>query len=37
LGWRYLYRLLALDRLVELKITFRWDIKLPPAGFRPVA
>lgn len=35
LGWRYLYRLLALDRLVELKIRFRWDIKLPPAGFQP--
>jgi hypothetical protein len=37
LGWRYLYRLLALDRLVELKITFRWDIKLPPAGFQPAS
>lgn len=35
LGWRYLYRLLALDQLVELKICFRWDIKLPPAGFQP--
>ena len=35
LGWRYLYRLLALDRLVELKIRFRWDLKLPPAGFQP--
>jgi hypothetical protein len=35
LGWRYLYRLLALGRLVELKIRFRWDIKLPPAGFQP--
>lgn len=35
LGWRYLYRLLALGRLVELKICFRWDIKLPPAGFQP--
>lgn len=34
LGWRYLYRLLALNRLVELKIGFRWDIKLPPAGFQ---
>ena len=34
LGWRYLYRLLALDRLVEFKIRFRWDIKLPPAGFQ---
>lgn len=37
LGWRYLYRLLALDRLVELKIRFRWDIKLPPAGFQPTS
>jgi hypothetical protein len=35
LGWRWLYRLLALDRLHELKITFRWDFKLPPAGFQP--
>jgi len=34
LGRRYLYRLLALDRLVELKIRFRWDLKLPPAGFQ---
>jgi hypothetical protein len=34
LGWRYLYRLLALDRLVAFKIRFRWDIKLPPAGFQ---
>ena len=35
LGWRWLYRLLALDRLHELKIVFRWDFKLPPAGFLP--
>jgi len=35
LGWRWLYRLLALDRLHELKIVFRWDFKLPPAGFQP--
>jgi hypothetical protein len=35
LGWRWLYRLLALDRLHELEITFRWDFKLPPAGFQP--
>jgi hypothetical protein len=35
LGWRWLYRLLALDRLYELKIVFRWDFKLPPAGFQP--
>jgi hypothetical protein len=36
LGWRWLYRLLALDRLDELKIAFRWDFKLPPPGFQPV-
>jgi len=35
LGWRWLYRLLALNRLQELKIVFRWDFKLPPAGFQP--
>jgi hypothetical protein len=35
LGWRWLYRLLALDRLYELQIVFRWDIKLPPPGFHP--
>jgi hypothetical protein len=35
LGWRWLYRLLALERLHELKIVFRWDFKLPPAGFQP--
>lgn len=35
LGWRWLYRLLALDRLHELQIVFRWDIKLPPPGFHP--
>jgi hypothetical protein len=35
LGWRWLYRLLALDRLNELQIVFRWDIKLPPPGFQP--
>ena len=35
LGWRWLYRLLALNRLHELKIVFRWDFKLPPAGFQP--
>lgn len=35
LGWRWLYRLLALDRLDELKLVFRWDFKLPSAGFQP--
>lgn len=36
LGWRWLYRLLALDRLHELQIVFRWDIELPPPGFQPL-
>jgi hypothetical protein len=35
LGWRWLFRLLALNRLSELKIIFRWDIPLPPPGFQP--
>lgn len=35
LGWRWLYRLLALDRLHEFKMRFSWDFKLPPAGFQP--
>jgi hypothetical protein len=35
LGWRWLYRLLALDRLHELQIVFRWDFELPPPGFQP--
>ncbi len=34
IGWRWLYRLLALNRLRELKIVFRWDFKLPPPGFQ---
>lgn len=34
LGWRWLYRLLALDRLAELQIVFRWDFELPPPGFQ---
>jgi hypothetical protein len=34
-GWRWFYRLLTLDRLDQLKIEFRWDFKLPKAGFRP--
>ena len=34
LGWRWLFRLLALNRLHELRIVFRWDFKLPPAGFQ---
>ena len=35
LGWRWLYRLLALDRLDDIEIVFRWDFKLPPPGFQP--
>lgn len=34
IGWRWLFRLLALNRLPELKIVFRWDFKLPPPGFQ---
>lgn len=37
LGWRWLYRLLALDRLHDLKIVFRWDFTLPKAGFQPAS
>jgi hypothetical protein len=32
LGWRYLFRLLALNRLSELKVRFSWHFKLPPPG-----
>jgi len=35
IGWRYFFRLLALDRLHEFKMVFSWDFKLPPAGFQP--
>jgi hypothetical protein len=35
LGWRWLYRLLALDSLHELQIVFCWDFELPPPGFQP--
>jgi hypothetical protein len=34
LGFRWLFRLLALTRLHEFKIVFRWDFELPPAGFQ---
>ena len=34
LGFRWLLRLLALNRLHEFKIVFRWDIILPPPGFQ---
>ncbi|MCP4460700.1 MAG: transposase [Cytophagales bacterium] len=36
IGWRWLYRLLAFNRLDNLKILFRWDFKLPKPGFQPV-
>jgi hypothetical protein len=32
-GFRWLFRLLALNRLHECKFIFCWDFKLPPAGF----
>jgi hypothetical protein len=35
IGWRWLYRLLALNRLQEFKLRFSWDFKLPAPGFRP--
>lgn len=35
MGWRWLYRLLALDRLEDIEIVFRWDFTLPPPGFQP--
>lgn len=35
IGWRWVYRLLALNRMKEMKIEFRFDFKLPPAGFQP--
>jgi hypothetical protein len=35
IGWRWFFRLLALDRLREYKMVFSWSFKLPPAGFQP--
>lgn len=35
IGWRWLHRLLALNRLQELKIEFSWNFTLPKPGFRP--
>lgn len=35
IGWRWLHRLLALDRLPEFKMVFSWRFTLPKAGFRP--
>lgn len=34
LGWRYLFRLLALNRLTDIKIRFSWHFQLPPPGFQ---
>ena len=34
LGYRYLLRLVALDRLHDFKMFFRWDFTLPPPGFQ---
>lgn len=34
LGWRYLFRLLALNRLADIKIRFSWQFQLPPPGFQ---
>ncbi len=34
LGWRYLFRLLALNRLFELKMRFSWQFQLPPPGYQ---
>lgn len=36
LGWRYLFRLLALNRLTDIKIRFSWQFQLPPPGFQAV-
>ena len=35
IGWRWLQRLLALDRLPEFKMVFSWRFTLPKPGFRP--
>lgn len=35
IGWRCLYRFLALDCLNDIEIVFRWDFQLPPPGFQP--
>ncbi len=35
IGWRWIYRLLALNRMKEIRIEFRFDFKLPPPGFQP--
>jgi hypothetical protein len=35
LGWRWLRRLITLNRLGELKVIFRWNFALPPPGYQP--
>jgi len=35
IGWRWLHRLLAQNRLQELQIVFSWSFTLPKPGFRP--
>lgn len=35
IGWRWLHRLLALDRLQEFKMLFAWHFTLPKPGFCP--
>jgi hypothetical protein len=35
IGWRWFFRLLALNRLNELTIVFSWSFELPPPGFQP--
>jgi hypothetical protein len=37
IGWRWFFRLLALNRLHELRIVFSWGFELPPPGFQPAA
>lgn len=32
LGWRWFFRLLALEELDQFKMVFSWGFKLPPAG-----
>jgi len=34
IGWRYLFRLLALNRLSELTMRFSWQFQLPPPGYQ---
>lgn len=34
IGWRYLFRLLALNRLFQFKMRFSWQFQLPSPGFQ---